>query len=107
MSPPPARVRFSPEVSRSHSPDYWAPSPDTDDPRQQMLAKPPLSLPLPSARGRRRRADDDGRGRGRGRGAEAAWMRLPMTITLVAVLMVFAVGFGIIFWENEAEGSGE
>ncbi|KAH0603408.1 uncharacterized protein H6S33_007730 [Morchella sextelata] len=94
---PPTRVRFSPEVSRSHSPDYWAPSPDSDDPQQQMLAKP---LPLPptaSARGRRRRADDND--------GERGWMRLPMTITLVAVLMFFAVGFGIIFWENEAEGS--
>ncbi|KAH8153144.1 uncharacterized protein LAJ45_02731 [Morchella importuna] len=94
---PPSRVRFSPEVSRSHSPDYWAPSPDSDDPQQQMLAKPlSLPLPLPSARGRRRRADDD---------VEVPWMRLPMTIMLVAVLMVFAVGFGVIFWENEAEGS--
>ncbi|KAI5838228.1 gamma-glutamyltranspeptidase [Morchella snyderi] len=90
----PTRVRFSPEISRSHSPD-WDPSPDSDDPQQQMLAKP---LPLqPTMRGRRRRADDD-------RG-EVVWMRLPVTITLVAVLIFFAVGFGIIFWENEADGS--
>lgn len=34
-------------------------------------------------------------------------MKLGMTFALGVVLLVLGIIFGVIFWENEAEGTGE
>ncbi|CAZ79443.1 unnamed protein product [Tuber melanosporum] len=99
---PPNKVRFSPTVSRSHTPPH-SPSPtpssssilyntdddqdsdDDDSVRRNLL--PTIARPLVR---RRRRL-----------GKRNAWMKFGMTVLLAAALLGLGVLFGVIFWENE------
>lgn len=96
-----SKVRFSPEVSRSHSPEHWD-TEDADDDQQPLLPKPVPSTPPRSVRGIRGRRGGDASGTEVGR----TWMRLGMTFALGCALLVLGVVFGVIFWENEAENTG-
>lgn len=99
-----SKVRFSPEVSRSHSPDYWGAEASGDD-QQSLLPKPLPSTPRPMhnnrIRGRRGRWSDVSASGGR-----KAWVKLGMTFASGTVLLVLGIVFGVIFWENEGEGTG-
>lgn len=100
-----SKVRFSPEVSRSHSPEHWD-TEDAEDDQQPLLPKPVPSATPPRSvrgiRGRRGRRWNDAPDTEVGR----TWVRLGMTFALGCALLVLGVVFGVIFWENEAEGTG-
>lgn len=98
-----SKVRFSPEVSRSHSPDYWDAEAAEDDQQRSLLPKPAFVTPR-SHRIRGRRGRRWGVGAS---GERKACIKLGMTFALGVVLLALGVVFGVIFWENEAEGTGE
>lgn len=100
-----SKVRFSPEVSRSHSPDHWGAEASEDD-QQSLLPKPlpstPRSMYNNRIRGTRERRWSDVSASG----GRKAWVKLGMTFAFGTVLLVLGIVFGVIFWENEGEGTG-